>query len=54
MPATLDRDMLSRMGVLTCRGPPDIIAGRKEGHPGGQESQLGCQLLPHSPQHACE
>lgn len=34
MPATLDRDMLSRMGVLACRGSPDVIAG------GRAESQV--------------
>lgn len=29
MPATLDRDMLSRMGVFTCKGSLEVIAGRK-------------------------
>lgn len=38
MPATLDRDMLPRMGVFTCRGSLEVIAGREEGQSDGAES----------------
>lgn len=38
MPATLDRDVLPRRGVFTCRGSREVIAGREEGQTDGVEN----------------
>lgn len=34
----MDRDMLLRMGVFTCRGSVEVIARREEGQSDGAES----------------